>query len=187
MRWRRNWWRLHRRRRCARLRDALQSLLLRVLNTCEFLGDALVEAVARILVLALAFVGVLAFFALVGGCGVRVVVFLPCRMVEINIQWQYSVGRLFPLDRLDTDFTQSLSVPKVRAWRRVPQWNLGLVYHTLKQPTLTNRACLKRPDLAGKRQVDFCAVSVQEHHLWAHSNITFGWRERITITFGRYN
>lgn len=188
MRWRRKWWRRHRRRICARLRDALQSLLLRLLNTCAF-AIVLVDAVARILVLALAFVGVLAFFALVGGCGVSVINDRFARMVVPNIQWQYSVGRLFPLDRLDTDFTQSLSVRKVRAWRRYPQWNLGTVYHTLKQPTLTNRVFRKRPDLAGKRRVDFCAVSVQEHHLWARRKLVVGSLERITITtiLGRYS
>ena len=78
---------------------------------------------------------------------------------------------------------------KVRAWRRHPQWNLVGFYHTLKQPTLTNKGFLKRLDLIVQRHVDFCALSVQEHHLWARKNITVGWLERITITtsLGRYS
>ena len=62
------------------------------------------------LAVALVFVGALAV-GLVGGFGaISILNDLFARIVKPNIQWQYCVGRLVPLDRLDTDFTQSLSV-----------------------------------------------------------------------------
>ena len=61
------------------------------------------------------------------------------RIVDPKNQWQASMRRLCPLDRLDTGFTPSLSVRQVRGWRGFPRWNLAGLYHTLKQAPLTNR------------------------------------------------
>ena len=186
IRCRRNWWRVRSARRC----DAYL-LLLRLLKTCAFalvLVDAFATVLAFALVLVDAFVTVLALalvfvdahvVALVGDCGVIdgdcVFASRSARMVVKNIQWQYSCGRLLPLDRLDSDFPQSLSVRKVRGWRREPHWNLGFLYQTLHQPTLTNtRVFPKRLDLGGHRHGDSCNISVHEHHLWARIEITVG-------------
>ena len=176
--------------RSARRCDAYL-LLLRLLKTCAFalvLVDAFATVLAFALVLVDAFVTVLALalvfvdahvVALVGDCGVIdgdcVFASRSGRMVVKNIQWQYSCGRLLPLDRLDSDFPQSLSVRKVRGWRREPHWNLGFLYQTLHQPTLTNtRVFPKRLDLGGHRHGDSCNISVHEHHLWARIEITVG-------------
>ena len=172
IRCRRNWWRVRSARRC----DAYL-LLLRLLKTCAF-ALVLVDAFATVLALALVFVDA-HVVALVGDCGVIdgdcVFASRSGRMVVKNIQWQYSCGRLLPLDRLDSDFPQGLSVRKVRGWRREPHWNFGFLYQTLHQPTLTNtRVFPKRLDLGGHRHGDSCNISVHEHHLWARMEISVG-------------
>ena len=140
----------------------LQALLLQQLKMCasalvvgvsamvlvRVIGDvasALVSLSAIVLVgagvVALALVlalGGAPAFALGGACG-GLADDRFARIVDPKTQWQYFIWRLFPLDRLDTDFTQSLSVRQVRGWRGFPRWNLAGLYHTLKQATLTNR------------------------------------------------
>ena len=101
----------------ARLCNALQSLLLRLLNTCAF-AIVLVDAFDVVIVLTLVVVDALDV-ALVGDCGVRIISSERFAwIVKIDMQWQYLGWRLVPLDRLDTDFTQSLSVRKVCVRRR---------------------------------------------------------------------
>ena len=149
--WRKRW-----RLRSALSPDALHALLLQPLKIC---GSVRVGALAMVHVLvighvasALVLVGAgvvaLALGIALGGAlafalGDAFIGLLVddrfARIVDVQSQWQYLIWRLVPIDRLDTDFTESLSVRQVTWWRFVPRWNLAPLYHTLKQTTLTNR------------------------------------------------
>ena len=98
------------------------------------------------------------------------------RIVDVQSQWQYLIWRLVPIDRLDTDYTKSLSVRQVPWWRALPHWNLAPLYHTLKQTTRTNRGSPRRSDRAVFWHVEFSDLSVHEHELWARTHV------RRTIT-----
>ena len=183
--WRKRW-----RLRSALSPDALHALLLQPLKMCGsvrvgalamvhvlvighvasalVLVGAGVVALALGIALALALGGALAF-----ALGDAVIGLLVddrfARIVDVQSQWQYLIWRLVPIDRLDTDFTKSLSVRQVPWWRGLPSWNLVPLYHTLKQTTRTNRGSLRRSDRAVFWHVEFSDLSVREHELWART------------------